>query len=135
MEGLSNVCISFFFAETASPLVSNPLPLLQSKCKGRPHCRVQGGAYTQLLLNRPVPVQYRSLISIISGLDLHFCHPEFGRLLFSSPEPSPLMRFLGLPLLEPYTCGACGIQFQFYNNLLEHMQSHAGESLGCFKHL
>lgn len=26
---------------------------------------------------------------------------------------------------EPYTCGACGIQFQFYNNLLEHMQSHA----------
>ena len=28
---------------------------------------------------------------------------------------------------EPYTCGACGIQFQFYNNLLEHMQSHAGE--------
>lgn len=30
--------------------------------------------------------------------------------------------------LEPYTCGACGIQFQFYNNLLEHMQSHAGES-------
>lgn len=30
--------------------------------------------------------------------------------------------------LEHYTCGACGIQFQFYNNLLEHMQSHAGES-------
>lgn len=29
--------------------------------------------------------------------------------------------------LEPYTCGACGIQFQFYNNLLEHMQSHAGK--------
>ncbi|XP_044124994.1 zinc finger protein 618-like [Bufo gargarizans] len=26
---------------------------------------------------------------------------------------------------EPYTCGACGIQFQFYNNLLKHMQSHA----------
>uniref|UniRef100_A0A8C4TIY4 Zinc finger protein 618 n=1 Tax=Erpetoichthys calabaricus TaxID=27687 RepID=A0A8C4TIY4_ERPCA len=29
---------------------------------------------------------------------------------------------------EPYTCGACGIQFQFYNNLLEHMQSHAAPS-------
>ncbi|XP_072287192.1 zinc finger protein 618 [Pyxicephalus adspersus] len=28
---------------------------------------------------------------------------------------------------EPYTCGACGIQFQFYNNLLEHMQSHAAD--------
>lgn len=48
----------FFFAETASPLVSNPLPLLQSKCDGRPHCRVQGGARTQLLLNRPFPIQY-----------------------------------------------------------------------------
>lgn len=48
----------FFFAETASPLVSNPLPLLQSKCDGRPHCRVQGGARTQLLLNRPFPTQY-----------------------------------------------------------------------------
>lgn len=48
----------FFFAETASPLVSNPLPLLQSKCNGRPHCRVQGGARTQLLLNRPFPTQY-----------------------------------------------------------------------------
>ncbi|XP_068918784.1 zinc finger protein 618 isoform X10 [Petaurus breviceps papuanus] len=29
---------------------------------------------------------------------------------------------------EPYTCGACGIQFQFYNNLLEHMQSHAADN-------
>ncbi|XP_054704294.1 zinc finger protein 618 isoform X17 [Grus americana] len=33
------------------------------------------------------------------------------------------------PLLQkPYTCGACGIQFQFYNNLLEHMQSHAADN-------
>uniref|UniRef100_A0A3Q3VPS8 C2H2-type domain-containing protein n=1 Tax=Mola mola TaxID=94237 RepID=A0A3Q3VPS8_MOLML len=30
--------------------------------------------------------------------------------------------------IEPYTCGACGIQFQFYNNLLEHMQSHAADN-------
>uniref|UniRef100_A0A2K5JT98 Zinc finger protein 618 n=1 Tax=Colobus angolensis palliatus TaxID=336983 RepID=A0A2K5JT98_COLAP len=29
---------------------------------------------------------------------------------------------------EPYTCGACGIHFQFYNNLLEHMQSHAADN-------
>ncbi|KAA0716236.1 Zinc finger protein 618 [Triplophysa tibetana] len=29
---------------------------------------------------------------------------------------------------ETYTCGACGIQFQFYNNLLEHMQSHAADN-------
>ncbi|XP_014805263.1 PREDICTED: zinc finger protein 618 isoform X10 [Calidris pugnax] len=33
------------------------------------------------------------------------------------------------PILQkPYTCGACGIQFQFYNNLLEHMQSHAADN-------
>ncbi|XP_069603905.1 zinc finger protein 618 isoform X3 [Ranitomeya imitator] len=29
---------------------------------------------------------------------------------------------------EPYTCGACGIQFLFYSNLLEHMQSHAADN-------
>ncbi|XP_016393828.1 zinc finger protein 618-like [Sinocyclocheilus rhinocerous] len=29
---------------------------------------------------------------------------------------------------KTYTCGACGIQFQFYNNLLEHMQSHAADN-------
>ncbi|XP_030641156.1 zinc finger protein 618 [Chanos chanos] len=29
---------------------------------------------------------------------------------------------------KAYTCGACGIQFQFYNNLLEHMQSHAADN-------
>lgn len=33
-----------------------------------------------------------------------------------------------LVFLEAYTCGSCGIQFQFYSNLMEHMQSHAGES-------
>lgn len=35
---------------------------------------------------------------------------------------------------EPYTCGACGIQFQFYSNLLEHMQSHAGKAQRAPKH-
>uniref|UniRef100_A0A3B3ZUG0 C2H2-type domain-containing protein n=1 Tax=Periophthalmus magnuspinnatus TaxID=409849 RepID=A0A3B3ZUG0_9GOBI len=31
-------------------------------------------------------------------------------------------------VVEPFTCGACGIQFQFYSNLLEHMQSHEAHS-------
>uniref|UniRef100_A0AAR2KH84 C2H2-type domain-containing protein n=1 Tax=Pygocentrus nattereri TaxID=42514 RepID=A0AAR2KH84_PYGNA len=31
-------------------------------------------------------------------------------------------------LLEAYTCGSCGIQFQFYSNLMEHMQSHAADN-------
>ncbi|XP_044295930.1 zinc finger protein 618 isoform X2 [Varanus komodoensis] len=46
----------------------------------------------------------------------------------SSETASPLVSN-PLPLLQkPYTCGACGIQFQFYNNLLEHMQSHAADN-------
>nr|XP_044634922.1 zinc finger protein 618 isoform X15 [Equus asinus] len=46
----------------------------------------------------------------------------------SSETPSPLISN-PFPLLQkPYTCGACGIQFQFYNNLLEHMQSHAADN-------
>uniref|UniRef100_A0AAY5ELW5 C2H2-type domain-containing protein n=1 Tax=Electrophorus electricus TaxID=8005 RepID=A0AAY5ELW5_ELEEL len=31
-------------------------------------------------------------------------------------------------VLEAYACGSCGIQFQFYNNLMEHMQSHAADN-------
>ncbi|XP_043837398.1 zinc finger protein 618 isoform X3 [Dromiciops gliroides] len=46
----------------------------------------------------------------------------------SSEAASPLISN-PFPLLQkPYTCGACGIQFQFYNNLLEHMQSHAADN-------
>ncbi|XP_060107502.1 zinc finger protein 618 isoform X14 [Heteronotia binoei] len=46
----------------------------------------------------------------------------------SSETASPLVSN-PFPLLQkPYTCGACGIQFQFYNNLLEHMQSHAADN-------
>ncbi|XP_041090245.1 zinc finger protein 618-like isoform X2 [Polyodon spathula] len=46
----------------------------------------------------------------------------------SSGGTSPLISN-PFPLLQkPYTCGACGIQFQFYNNLLEHMQSHAADN-------
>ncbi|XP_053421014.1 zinc finger protein 618 isoform X13 [Nycticebus coucang] len=46
----------------------------------------------------------------------------------SSETSSPLISN-PFPLLQkPYTCGACGIQFQFYNNLLEHMQSHAADN-------
>ncbi|KAM7143992.1 zinc finger protein 618 isoform 8-T9 [Macrochelys suwanniensis] len=48
----------------------------------------------------------------------------------SSETASPLISN-PFPLLQkPYTCGACGIQFQFYNNLLEHMQSHAASASG-----
>ncbi|CAG02035.1 unnamed protein product, partial [Tetraodon nigroviridis] len=46
----------------------------------------------------------------------------------SSGTASPLVATSFSTTQKHYTCGACGIQFQFYNNLLEHMQSHAGES-------
>ncbi|XP_069369686.1 zinc finger protein 618 isoform X9 [Paralichthys olivaceus] len=42
--------------------------------------------------------------------------------------PSPLVATSFSTTPKPYTCGACGIQFQFYNNLLEHMQSHAADN-------
>ncbi|XP_061589610.1 zinc finger protein 618 isoform X2 [Cololabis saira] len=45
----------------------------------------------------------------------------------SSGTPSPLVA-TSFTTQKPYTCGACGIQFQFYNNLLEHMQSHAADN-------
>jgi len=51
-------------------------------------------------------------------MDSALCYPPSKSQCSSGP----------CDFLEPYTCGACGIQFQFYNNLLEHMQSHAGES-------
>ncbi|XP_023816301.1 zinc finger protein 618 isoform X2 [Oryzias latipes] len=46
----------------------------------------------------------------------------------SSGTPSPLVATTFSTAQKPYTCGACGIQFQFYNNLLEHMQSHAADN-------
>ncbi|XP_045922358.1 zinc finger protein 618 isoform X4 [Micropterus dolomieu] len=46
----------------------------------------------------------------------------------SSGTPSPLVATSFSTTQKPYTCGACGIQFQFYNNLLEHMQSHAADN-------
>ncbi|XP_070844872.1 zinc finger protein 618 isoform X1 [Chaetodon trifascialis] len=46
----------------------------------------------------------------------------------SSGTPSPLVATSFSTSQKPYTCGACGIQFQFYNNLLEHMQSHAADN-------
>ncbi|XP_068067712.1 zinc finger protein 618 isoform X15 [Anomalospiza imberbis] len=45
-----------------------------------------------------------------------------------SETASPLISNPFPILQKPYTCGACGIQFQFYNNLLEHMQSHAADN-------
>ncbi|XP_039635936.1 zinc finger protein 618 isoform X7 [Perca fluviatilis] len=54
-----------------------------------------------------------------------FGHSQTGKI---KRTPSPLVASTFSTTQKPYTCGACGIQFQFYNNLLEHMQSHAADN-------
>ncbi|XP_063289156.1 zinc finger protein 618-like isoform X5 [Pelobates fuscus] len=52
-----------------------------------------------------------------------------GNITAWQKEPANQIIPSSFPLLQkPYTCGACGIQFQFYTNLLEHMQSHAADN-------
>ncbi|XP_049321832.1 zinc finger protein 618 isoform X7 [Astyanax mexicanus] len=46
----------------------------------------------------------------------------------SSDTTSPMMPTSFPTSQKAYTCGSCGIQFQFYNNLMEHMQSHAADN-------
>ncbi|XP_062844825.1 zinc finger protein 618 isoform X2 [Trichomycterus rosablanca] len=46
----------------------------------------------------------------------------------SSETPSPMVPTSFPPSQKAYTCGSCGIQFQFYSNLMEHMQSHAADN-------
>ncbi|XP_018595860.1 zinc finger protein 618-like isoform X1 [Scleropages formosus] len=50
----------------------------------------------------------------------------------SSGTTSPQVASSYSNVQKPYTCGSCGIQFQFYNNLLEHMQSHAADNENHF---
>ncbi|XP_018615006.1 zinc finger protein 618-like isoform X1 [Scleropages formosus] len=59
--------------------------------------------------------------------------PEANSSQNSSGTSSPKVpsSFSGAHKL--YTCGSCGIQFQFYNNLLEHMQSHAADNKNHIK--
>ncbi|KAM4528024.1 zinc finger protein 618 isoform 4-T9 [Odontesthes bonariensis] len=54
-----------------------------------------------------------------------YSHAQAGKI---KRTPSPLVAGSFSTTQKPYTCGACGIQFQFYNNLLEHMQSHAADN-------
>uniref|UniRef100_G3PWE6 Zinc finger protein 618 n=1 Tax=Gasterosteus aculeatus TaxID=69293 RepID=G3PWE6_GASAC len=57
-----------------------------------------------------------------------FKYSPFRRKLESAIQSSLVDTNSSQNSSEPYTCGACGIQFQFYNNLLEHMQSHAADN-------
>ncbi|XP_041428184.1 zinc finger protein 618 isoform X4 [Xenopus laevis] len=69
------------------------------------------------------PVREEKGAKIEVALDTSAMREESGSQMVqtSSRDTAP-------STLEPYTCGACGIQFQFYNNLLEHMQSHAADN-------
>ncbi|XP_060768282.1 zinc finger protein 618 isoform X5 [Neoarius graeffei] len=46
----------------------------------------------------------------------------------SSDATSPMVASAFPASQKAYTCGSCGIQFQFYSNLMEHMQSHAADN-------
>ncbi|XP_046695007.1 zinc finger protein 618 isoform X1 [Silurus meridionalis] len=46
----------------------------------------------------------------------------------SSDAASPMVASAFPTSQKAYTCGSCGIQFQFYSNLMEHMQSHAADN-------
>ncbi|XP_060107491.1 zinc finger protein 618 isoform X4 [Heteronotia binoei] len=93
-------------SETASPLVSNPFPLLQKS----------GQSLDRIVSNRggKIPKRRQEPIRIHQA-------PGADHLNGSSTPAEERGS-------KPYTCGACGIQFQFYNNLLEHMQSHAADN-------
>ncbi|XP_022067691.1 zinc finger protein 618 isoform X4 [Acanthochromis polyacanthus] len=67
-----------------------------------------------------------SRVQECGGLDMSkFGHSQTAKI---KRTPSPLVASTFSTTQKPYTCGACGIQFQFYNNLLEHMQSHAADN-------
>uniref|UniRef100_G1Q7D9 Zinc finger protein 618 n=1 Tax=Myotis lucifugus TaxID=59463 RepID=G1Q7D9_MYOLU len=117
--------------ETASPLISNTFPLLQTTwqpplspspagTQTSPCQPSSSSLYPSLLCT---PSSSFHLLGIDSSIGSRGRQMGRGtsktRSLPESSCPSPA---------EPYTCGACGIQFQFYNNLLEHMQSHAADN-------
>ncbi|KAM6975574.1 zinc finger protein 618 isoform 4-T4 [Tautogolabrus adspersus] len=67
-----------------------------------------------------------SLLPECGSIDMSkFGHSQAGKI---KRTPSPLVASTFVTSQKPYTCGACGIKFQFYNNLLEHMQSHAADN-------
>uniref|UniRef100_H3DN24 Zinc finger protein 618 n=1 Tax=Tetraodon nigroviridis TaxID=99883 RepID=H3DN24_TETNG len=68
-------------------------------------------------------------IKMFTDIDMStLLYSPFRRKLESTVQSSLVDTNSSQNSSEHYTCGACGIQFQFYNNLLEHMQSHAADS-------
>ncbi|XP_015222648.1 zinc finger protein 618 isoform X2 [Lepisosteus oculatus] len=81
---------------------------------------------------------YQEHVALHAPIKSAFCRKMEGKVQNNVEETNSSHNSSGgtspvvsspFPLLQkPYTCGACGIQFQFYNNLLEHMQSHAADN-------
>uniref|UniRef100_A0A3Q0SSM5 Zinc finger protein 618 n=1 Tax=Amphilophus citrinellus TaxID=61819 RepID=A0A3Q0SSM5_AMPCI len=81
-----------------------------------------------------------SYVCEFCGKQYKYFNPYQEHVALHTPMDSPFRRKLESAIQsslvdtnssqnsKPYTCGACGIQFQFYNNLLEHMQSHAADN-------
>uniref|UniRef100_A0A3B3RQG7 Zinc finger protein 618 n=1 Tax=Paramormyrops kingsleyae TaxID=1676925 RepID=A0A3B3RQG7_9TELE len=78
---------------------------------------------------------YQEHVALHTPIEGATCRKREGKMQASQGDTNssqnssgewPFLAWVGWP--KPYTCGACGIQFQFYNNLLEHMQSHAADN-------
>ncbi|XP_069097402.1 zinc finger protein 618-like isoform X9 [Pleurodeles waltl] len=114
--------------EAASPLMPNAFPLLQKQMQhGHQKCTLPASGPRPTLEASPsmerVTSPSNSIGSLVPQNRNHFA-------LRTGKDPWTGVGEVRTPkVAEPYTCGACGIQFQFYNNLLEHMQSHAAGSI------
>ncbi|KAJ1145418.1 hypothetical protein NDU88_011705 [Pleurodeles waltl] len=113
--------------EAASPLMPNAFPLLQKQMQhGHQKCTLPASGPRPTLEASPsmerVTSPSNSIGSLVPQNRNHFA-------LRTGKDPWTGVGEVRTPkVAEPYTCGACGIQFQFYNNLLEHMQSHAADN-------
>ncbi|CDQ76208.1 unnamed protein product [Oncorhynchus mykiss] len=96
---------------------------------GKHWLRVQAYNHIQIMavvwFSTLLPEVYTRLLPLVDSKIMDWSR-KCSRNILSTPSPLVTGSFPASQ--KPYTCGACGIPFQFYNNLLEHMQSHAADN-------
>ncbi|XP_078498287.1 zinc finger protein 618-like isoform X1 [Lissotriton helveticus] len=115
-------------SEAASPLMPNAFPLLQKQMQhGQQKCTLPASVPRPTLEASPSMERVTSPSNSIHSLVPQNRNHAFA--LRTGKDPWTGVGEVRTPkVAEPFTCGACGIQFQFYNNLMEHMQSHAADN-------
>ncbi|XP_078498294.1 zinc finger protein 618-like isoform X4 [Lissotriton helveticus] len=118
-------------SEAASPLMPNAFPLLQKQMQhGQQKCTLPASVPRPTLEASPSMERVTSPSNSIHSLVPQNRNHAFA--LRTGKDPWTGVGEVRTPkVAEPFTCGACGIQFQFYNNLMEHMQSHAAGSVAA----